>query len=193
MKKTMTIKMMMAAMMMMAVATNVMAGDVTFKISNMNCGGCANKVKTALNKTEAVSNVDIDLQNKIAKVTFDDAKTDAKKLQEVLKEARFNAEVTTEQVAANTSNATSATKPSTDAPVEVPVYNSNTSFKVSNMHCGGCARRVKNTLNETHAVGQIDIDLQTKEVKVNYDETKVSPKDLQQALANAKFQVEILN
>lgn len=171
----------------MLFAGNALAGDVTFKISNMHCGGCANKVKAILTKTEAVSNVDVNLDTKLVKVTFDDSKTTAKKLQNALKDNKYEAEVSNETFTPRTA----ANKPAAAAEeANLPVYDSNATFKVANMRCGGCARRVKNTLNTTEAVGKIDIDLQTKIVKVNYNEKKTSPTAMIEALKGAKFEVE---
>ena len=73
-------------------ASNAFAGDVTLKVSNMRCGGCAKRVKNTLNNTEAVSNVDVNIETKIVKVTFDDAKTNANALIETLKNAKFEVE-----------------------------------------------------------------------------------------------------
>ena len=163
----------------------LLAGDVTFKISNMHCGGCANKVKTILNATEAVSNIDVNLETKLVKVTFDDSKTTAKKLQKALKEGKYEAEVSQEAFAPTSAHNKQA---QVADEANLPVYDSNVTLEIPNMRCGGCARRVKNTLNTTEAVGKIDIDLQTKLVKVNYNEKKTSPSAMIALLKEAKFE-----
>ena len=63
-------------------------------------------------------------------------------------------------------------------------------FKLSNMHCGGCAARAEKALKANDAVSNVAVDLESKVVTVTYDEAKVQPEALQAALVEAKFEVE---
>ncbi len=49
---------------------------VTLAVENMSCATCPYIVKQSLARVRGVSNVDVSFKNKIAVVTFDDAKTD---------------------------------------------------------------------------------------------------------------------
>jgi copper chaperone CopZ len=74
-------------------AMSVEAGNVVFKVTNMHCGNCAKRVEKTLKANEAVSDVEVNLEKKAVKVTFDETKTNAEALQLALTEAKFQAEV----------------------------------------------------------------------------------------------------
>jgi len=61
--------------------------EVTLSVSGMTCAACPITIKKALNKVEGVENIEINLEKKEARVTFDDAKTTV----EALVEATTNA------------------------------------------------------------------------------------------------------
>lgn len=74
-------------------AVSAEAGNVVFKVTNMHCGNCAKRVEKTLKANEAVSDVVVNLEKKAVKVTFDEAKTNADALKQVLTDAKFQAEV----------------------------------------------------------------------------------------------------
>lgn len=65
-------------------ATAVAEGESVayFKAAAMRCGGCANKVKNAISTVDGVSNVDIDLESKSVKVSYDASKTNVDALKD---------------------------------------------------------------------------------------------------------------
>ncbi len=67
----------------------------------------------------------------------------------------------------------------------------NVKFKVSNMHCDNCAKRVENALKANEAVSQVKVNLECQAVCVSFDAQKTNVEALQKALTDAKFQVEI--
>ncbi len=82
-------------MMMMAAlfAMNVLAEKVNFKVANMHCQNCANRVEKALKANEAVSEVKVDLENHAVSVSYDAEKTNVEALQKALTDAKFEAKV----------------------------------------------------------------------------------------------------
>ena len=66
----------------------------------------------------------------------------------------------------------------------------NTSFKVINMSCEGCAKRIKKTLKANKAVSEVNINLDNKMVAITFDGTKVKDEELRGLLAKEKFVVE---
>ena len=83
------------AMMMFAAlfAMNVLAEKVNFKVANMHCQNCANRVEKALKANEAVSEVKVDLENHAVSVSYDAEKTSVEALQKALADAKFEAKV----------------------------------------------------------------------------------------------------
>jgi mercuric ion binding protein len=60
---------------------------VTLSVTGMTCAACPITIKRALNKVEGVENIEVNLEKKEARITFDDAKTTV----EALVEATTNA------------------------------------------------------------------------------------------------------
>lgn len=60
---------------------------VTLSVTGMTCAACPITIKKALNKVEGVEIIEINLEKKEARITFDDAKTTV----EALVEATTNA------------------------------------------------------------------------------------------------------
>ena len=67
----------------------------------------------------------------------------------------------------------------------------NVKFKVSNMHCENCAKRVEKALKASEAVSEVKVDLECKAICVSYDAAKTDVETIQKALTDAKFQAEV--
>lgn len=67
----------------------------------------------------------------------------------------------------------------------------NVNFKVTNMHCGNCAKRVEKALKANEAVSEVNVNLEAQTVSVTFDEQKVSTETLQKMLTDAKFEAEV--
>ena len=68
----------------------------------------------------------------------------------------------------------------------------NVKFKVTNIRCQNCAKRVEKTLKANEAVQEVNVDLQAKTVCVSYDASKANAEALLKTLTDAKYQAEIL-
>lgn len=66
---------------------------VTLSVPGMTCASCPITLKKALNKVEGVENIKVDLEEKKALVTFDDAKTNVQALLEATKNAGYSSVV----------------------------------------------------------------------------------------------------
>ena len=67
----------------------------------------------------------------------------------------------------------------------------NVKFKIKNMNCEICAKRIEKVLTENGAVTKVKVNLECKAVCISYDATKTNVEALQKALTDAKFQAEI--
>ena len=63
--------------------------SVTLSVPDMNCATCPITVKKALTKISGVSTIDVNLDRREAKVTFDDAKTNVGALTRATKDAGY--------------------------------------------------------------------------------------------------------
>ncbi|MBE6270123.1 MAG: ATPase P [Prevotella ruminicola] len=78
------------------------------------------------------------------------------------------------------------------AMVSVNVLADNVKFKVTNIRCQNCAKRVEKTLKANEAVKEVSVDLQAKTVCVSYDAEKANADALLKTLTDAKYQAEIM-
>jgi mercuric ion binding protein len=66
---------------------------VTLSVPDMNCAACPITVKKALTKVSGVSKIEVSLDRREAKVTFDDAKTSTEALTRATKDAGYPSSV----------------------------------------------------------------------------------------------------
>ncbi len=78
-----------------AVAVPVWAAmqTVTLSVPGMTCAACPITVKKALSRVEGVRQVDVIFQKREAVVTFDDAKTSARRLTQATEDAGYPSRV----------------------------------------------------------------------------------------------------
>jgi mercuric ion binding protein len=62
---------------------------VTLSVPDMNCAACPITVKKALTKVSGVSKIDVNLDRREARVTFDDAKANVEALTRATKDAGY--------------------------------------------------------------------------------------------------------
>ena len=65
-----------------------------------------------------------------------------------------------------------------------------TTLKVTGMTCGHCVRAVTDAIGGLDGVHSTDVQLQTGEAIVAYDETKVSPRELVSAVMEEGYTAE---
>jgi mercuric ion binding protein len=63
--------------------------SVTLSVPGMNCATCPITVKKALTKVPGVSNIDVTLDRREARVTFDDEKTNVEALTRATEDAGY--------------------------------------------------------------------------------------------------------
>ncbi len=91
---------------------SVQAADkaVTLKVDNMTCASCPYMVTTALKKVDGVKNVEVSLQTSLAKVIFDDSKTNVEALRNATFDAGFPSELNVEDARSKTVTKTDPAK-----------------------------------------------------------------------------------
>ncbi len=70
---------------------------VTLNVPGMTCPACPITIKKALSKVDGVSKVEVSYEEKEARVTFDDAKTDTKALVKATADAGFPSKAESDQ------------------------------------------------------------------------------------------------
>ena len=67
------------------------------------------------------------------------------------------------------------------------------SLKVTGMTCGGCVSKVTRALNVVPGISDMKVSLAAGEVTVQYDELLTSPLQLQSAVADAGYGLNVTN
>ncbi|OHX20369.1 heavy-metal-associated domain-containing protein [Chromobacterium sphagni] len=62
-------------------------------------------------------------------------------------------------------------------------------LNIDGMTCGGCVKSVTGILETMAGVGAVQVSLEDKRAKVDYDEAVVSPQELAAAVIDAGFDV----
>jgi copper chaperone len=140
---------------------------VKLRTENMKCGCCSGKIKNAVSALDGVSDFSADLEKRIVTISYDDAKVNADKLKETITALKFEAK--------------------DYDPNEV--ITRTTSFHAGQMGCGGCVAKVKKNIGAEAGVLSVNVDLPTKEVKVEYDANKVSAKEIQKDFQKFNYTV----
>jgi len=71
--------------------------------------------------------------------------------------------------------------------------NKKVTMQVNGMHCGGCANKIKKSIEELGVEQQTEVDVATGSVKIQFDGTKATVADLKSKIAAVGFQVESVN
>jgi copper chaperone CopZ len=64
-------------------------------------------------------------------------------------------------------------------------------FDVQDMHCNACVNTITKTLTNNSNIDNVDCDLDTKEVKVTYDDEQVDVEEILSALDTIGFPATI--
>jgi copper chaperone CopZ len=78
----------------LALSVASFASPAVLKVqTNITCGGCASKIKTAMAKVEGIDKTDIDVDSKVVTLNYDDAKLNQKDLAAKITKLGYTAEV----------------------------------------------------------------------------------------------------
>jgi copper ion binding protein len=140
---------------------------VKLRAENMKCGCCSGKIKNAVAAIPGVSDFSSDLEKRVVSISYDDQKVNVDQLKEAIAATKFEAK--------------------DYDPKEV--ITRTVSFQAGQMGCGGCAAKVKKNIGAETGVLSVNVDLPTKEVKVEYDANKVSAKEIQKDFQKFSYTV----
>ena len=68
----------------------------------------------------------------------------------------------------------------------------NVTLKIDGMTCGGCVKSVTRVLSELDGVVHADVSLEKAQAVVNFDENKVQPGALVEAVEEAGFDAAVV-
>lgn len=65
--------------------------EIKLNIEGMHCVGCSTRLEKILNNTDGVEEAKVSLEEKIAKIKYDEAQVNLDKIKETIKDAGFEA------------------------------------------------------------------------------------------------------
>ena len=65
----------------------------------------------------------------------------------------------------------------------------NIEMKIEGMHCEGCSKRLTKVLSNIEGVDAVEVSLENKLAKIEYDEEVAKIEDFKEAIEDAGFEV----
>ncbi len=65
----------------------------------------------------------------------------------------------------------------------------NIEMKIEGMHCEGCSKRLTKVLSNVEGVKAVEVSLENKLAKIEYDEEIAKVEDFKEAIEDAGFEV----
>lgn len=154
-----------------ASASTTTAGELetaVFDVEGMTCAGCAASIDNALKSTSGVRSATVDLEGKIARVSYDPSRATTERLLTVINDTGFSATLRADNKAAN---------------LERIIYN------VEGMTCDSCALGIQATLSRREGVKQIEVVYDDKTARVAFDPAKITGEQLAAAFEELGYKV----
>ena len=210
--------MMMAAMMIAATGFAKDIKTAVFNTApEMHCNSCENRIKEGLKFEKGVKDIKTDLETKTVTIEYDADKTNVENLVAAFAKIEYKATEAGKGAAAGEKKGgcckkkaaegataavgeggckkaenTAAAKPAKAPLPTEPLAKSDKSvkFKAEQMHCGGCANKVKRLMYTIDGVCWVDVDMTTKVVTVDYQSAKTGPEAMKEAFKTINYTVE---
>ena len=134
----------------------------TLTISGMHCASCAAKIEHGLKNTLGVKSANVNLTTNKATVEYDDSKTDVSKFEDVVKKKGYS------------------------------VVKDEVNLHVEGMMSDHCANIVKNSVEKLEGIVEAKPNWSTQKAVIYYDSSKVSIKDIINAIDKAGYKASQL-
>ena len=133
--------------------------SLTLPIKGMSCASCSARIEKKVGELEGVDSVHVNLAAEVASIEFDPQKISASQFPKTIKKLGF----------------------------EVPAI--RRLFPVEGMTCASCVSRVEKKLASLDGVHQVDVNLATEQVSIDYTAALIEFEVLQRALDQAGYRL----
>lgn len=187
------INMILAAMMIAATGFAKDFKTVVFNTApEMHCNSCENRIKNGLKFEKGVKDIKTDLETKTVTIEYDADKTNIENIVAAFAKIDYKATEAGKATTAAGEKKMGGCCKKKAAEGATAAAGNVAKFKATQMRCGGCANKVKRCLSAVEGISNVEVDLPTKVVTVNYDKTKTSPEKMVEAFKTINYNVEQL-
>ena len=172
-------------------ASSTHMATTTLRVEGMTCGACTSAVESAFKDVDGAGDVSVSLVMERAVVQHDPQKLSPEKVQELIEDRGFGAEV----LATDTPNIpqreelSSAGKSATG--VDTACL-STTTLAVEGMTCGACTSAVEGGFKNVPGIKSMSVSLLSERAVVEHDSSIVTPEAIAEIIENRGFGAEVL-
>ncbi|PQE29956.1 heavy metal translocating P-type ATPase protein [Rutstroemia sp. NJR-2017a WRK4] len=167
----------------------------TLKVEGMTCGACTSAVESGFKGVDGVGNVSVSLVMERAVVIHDPQKVTAEKIQEIIEDRGFDAEVLATDLPSpmfnrnasyDEGNESDDDESTDDAPI------TTTTLAVEGMTCGACTSAVEGGFTDVPGVKHFSISLLSERAIVEHDASILSAEKIAEIIEDRGFGATIV-
>ncbi|KAF5612253.1 Cu2+-exporting ATPase [Fusarium subglutinans] len=176
--------------------TSAHLATTTLQVGGMTCGSCTSAIESGFKGVAGVGTISVSLVMERAVVTHDPEIIPAEKIQEIIEDRGFDAEV----LSTDRSNPATTRWNNHFSDQSTVIGNetesaptATTTFAIEGMTCGACTSAVEAGFNGVAGVLKFNISLLAERAVITHDETKLSAEKIAEIIDDRGFDVIILS
>ena len=158
----------------------------TLKVGGMTCGACTSAVESGFKGVDGVGNVSVSLVMERAVILHDPQRIPAEKIQEIIEDRGFDAEVLATDLPSPMFNRNGYLKVE-DEEEEEELPTTTTTLAVEGMTCGACTSAVEGGFKDVPGVKHFSISLLSERAVVEHDASLLSAERIAEIIEDRGF------
>ncbi|KAM0348872.1 hypothetical protein ACHAPY_010952 [Fusarium culmorum] len=177
----------------LSVSGSAHLATTTLQVGGMTCGACTSAVESGFKGVDGIGTVSISLVMERAVVTHDPRIIPAEKVQEIIEDRGFDAEVLSTDIPNAGATRTNNHFNESTAINGETTTTATTTFAIEGMTCGACTSAVEGGFKGVDSILKFNISLLAERAVITYDETKISPEEIAEIIEDRGFDATILS
>ncbi|KAJ8058143.1 hypothetical protein OCU04_013000 [Sclerotinia nivalis] len=167
----------------------------TVKVGGMTCGACTSAVESGFKGVDGIGNVSVSLVMERAVIIHDPERVPAEKIQEIIEDRGFDAEVLATDLPSPMFNRDGHIDDASDISDDEGTKNApttTTTLAVEGMTCGACTSAVEGGFKDVPGVKTFSISLLSERAVVEHDTTILSAEQIAEIIEDRGFGATIV-
>ena len=135
----------------------------SYKVVGMSCSACAKALEKTVENIDGVFSQSVNIATEKIQIEYDSDKVKFEHIEKIVKKAGFNL-------------------------LKDTIYN-NLVLKIGGMSCASCANAINKSINKLDGVENVDVNLATEKVTINYDSSKLKLSQIRNSIEKLGFKV----